>query len=336
MNLPLREMAYAVANSLGVSRMMRHRRRRDVLILMYHGVIDDDAPFERWTHLAASRFRWQMQWLRERYRVLPLQQVVAAMRSGSSLPDNTAVVTFDDGLESTYTRAFPILRDLRVPATVFLTTAFMGTEQLPTSSRIFLALRSTEKRELDLTDHGLDRYTLRGTAQRDAVADHIRAFAKRTPFDEKLAMLNDLEARLEVEPSKYPEFAHEFRMMSWAQVQEMQKSRLIEFGAHGSHHAILSRLPQDLMRSEIVDSCDEVRRRLGVHDVTFAYPNGLRQDFSPEAKDVLREAAASCGLSAISGLCSTGDDMFELKRIGIGNNVGRSRFAAMCSGIEAG
>ena len=254
------------------------------------------------------------------------------MRAGA-LPDNTAVVTFDDGLESTYTRAFPILRDLRVPATVFLTTAFMGTEQLPTSSRIFLAL-STEKRELDLTDHGLDRYTLRGTAQRDAVADHIRAFAKRTPFDEKLAMLNDLEARLEVEPSKYPEFAHEFRMMSWAQVQEMQKSRLIEFGAHGSHHEILSRLPQDLMRSEIVDGCGEIRRRLGVHDVTFAYPNGLRQDFSPEAGHAAR-SRASCGLPRSAG-CVTGDDMFELKRIGIGTNVGRSRFAAMCSGIEAG
>ena len=336
MNLPLREMAYAVANSLGVSRVMRHRRRKDTLILMYHGVVDDDAPFTRWTHLPASRFRWQMEWLRENYRVLPLQQVIAAMRTGSSLPDNTAVVTFDDGLKSTYTRAFPVLKDLRLPATVLLTTAYMGTEDIPTSSRIFLALRSTTKQRLDLRDHGLKTYSFHTAAQRDATSDHIRAHAKAASFDAKIKMLRELEAQLEVDPSKYPDYADEFRMMSWSQVKEMQQSKLIEFGAHGSHHEILSRLPHDMMRSEIVDSCEEVRQRLGVHDVTFAYPNGLPEDFSPEAKTVLREASASCGLSAISGLCSSGDDMFELKRVGIGNNVGRSRFAAMCSGIEAG
>ena len=31
-----------------------------------------------------------------------------------------------------------------------------------------------------------------------------------------------------------------------------------------------------------------------------------------------------------------GDDLFELKRIGIGADVGRGRFAAMCSGLESG
>lgn len=336
MKAVFRDMAYAVANSLGVGRMMRHRHRRDILILMYHGVVDDDAPFERWTHLAASEFAWQMEWLRGQYRILPLQQVLAAMRTGKPLPDNTAVVTFDDGLRSIHSRAFPILRRQRIPATVFLTTAFIGTDQMPTSSRIYMALRSTAHRHLDLHDHGLESFTFDDQAQRDAVADRIRAHAKGIACAAKHALVAALEERLEVDPTRYTEIADEFRMLTWDQVREMQGSGLIEFGAHGAHHEILSQLPTQEMRREIVDSCAEVRQRLGVEQVPFAYPNGRRQDFSPEAKSVLREAAANAALSTIEGLCSTDDDLFELKRIGIGNNVGRNRFAAMCSGLETG
>lgn len=333
MKASCQEIFCAVANSIGLSRMLRHRRRKDILILMYHGVVEDNAPFKRWTHLPASRFAWQMEWLRRHYRVLPLQRVLAAMQTGSPLPDNTAVVTFDDGLQNTCTRAFPTLKRLGIPATVFLTTAYVGTGKLPTSSRIFLALRSSRLRRLDLRDHGLKDFQFDTMAQRDAVADEVRSYAKNIAFEAKLALLNDLEARLEVDPARYPEYADEFRMMSWQQVKLMQQSGLINFGAHGSRHEILSRLPHDVMRSEIVDSCEEVRRQLGIEHVTFAYPNGRRQDFPPEAKQMLQEASASCGLSAIGGLCSTGDDVFELKRVGVGNNVGRSRFAAMCSGL---
>ena len=41
-------------------------------------------------------------------------------------------VTFDDGYREVYTRAWPVLRDLRIPATVFLPTGFMeGTAPAP-------------------------------------------------------------------------------------------------------------------------------------------------------------------------------------------------------------
>ena len=39
------------------------------------------------------------------------------------------VVTLDDGFESVYTNACPVLRELNVPATVFLNTAYLGSPE---------------------------------------------------------------------------------------------------------------------------------------------------------------------------------------------------------------
>jgi peptidoglycan/xylan/chitin deacetylase (PgdA/CDA1 family) len=41
------------------------------------------------------------------------------------VPPRTVAVTFDDGFESVYVHAWPVLQDLHIPATVFLATAYM-------------------------------------------------------------------------------------------------------------------------------------------------------------------------------------------------------------------
>jgi peptidoglycan/xylan/chitin deacetylase (PgdA/CDA1 family) len=41
-------------------------------------------------------------------------------------PPRTIALTFDDGFQSVYTHAWPVLREFRVPATIFLATAYLG------------------------------------------------------------------------------------------------------------------------------------------------------------------------------------------------------------------
>jgi peptidoglycan/xylan/chitin deacetylase (PgdA/CDA1 family) len=58
-----------------------------------------------------------------RFNVLPLLDVLSAIRDGKSLPDRTVAITMDDGFSSVYTTAWPKLRAAKLPFTIFIATA---------------------------------------------------------------------------------------------------------------------------------------------------------------------------------------------------------------------
>jgi peptidoglycan/xylan/chitin deacetylase (PgdA/CDA1 family) len=72
--------------------------------------------------VSATAFERQMSLLQKwRYRVIAFADLVACLDRGEPLPRRAAVITFDDGYEETYTVAWPILRRVDFPATVFVT-----------------------------------------------------------------------------------------------------------------------------------------------------------------------------------------------------------------------
>jgi peptidoglycan/xylan/chitin deacetylase (PgdA/CDA1 family) len=94
------------------------------VILQYHHV-STQTPAS--TSISPDAFRAQINYLKDNgFTVLPLEQVVSALRTGSELPDRTAVISFDDGYFSVYETAFPILRELDFPFTIFIAADLIG------------------------------------------------------------------------------------------------------------------------------------------------------------------------------------------------------------------
>jgi peptidoglycan/xylan/chitin deacetylase (PgdA/CDA1 family) len=108
--------------------MWAREREAGLFVLIYHRV---GAGQGREMDLPASRFVRQMRMLRSRVEVVSLADGLD--RLAARPPDRDLVaVTFDDGYREVYTRAWPVLRDLRIPATVFLPTGFIdGTSPAP-------------------------------------------------------------------------------------------------------------------------------------------------------------------------------------------------------------
>lgn len=94
-------------------------------VLMYHSIDDQ----WRRTKLSVSpeQFRAQMRFLREKkYDVIPLERLADMIKDGKRLPHNIVAVTFDDGNLNNYTNAFPVLKQYKIPATVFVVSDWIG------------------------------------------------------------------------------------------------------------------------------------------------------------------------------------------------------------------
>ena len=95
-------------------------------ILIYHTVDNYEQARPAGVDCPPSVFAEHMTWLSQNYKVIPLQELTEEyLAKGKTAPRDVAVVTFDDGYEDNYTNAFPILRNLALPATIFCVTKYL-------------------------------------------------------------------------------------------------------------------------------------------------------------------------------------------------------------------
>ncbi len=102
---------------------VRADRYQTIPILCYHRLGTGNNRMV----VPAAGFAQQMDWLAANgYTVLALQDLPAFLQGQRALPARTVVLTFDDGYESVYRHAFPVLKKHGFKATVFVYTDFVG------------------------------------------------------------------------------------------------------------------------------------------------------------------------------------------------------------------
>ena len=108
------------------------QERKDVKvpILLYHHITTEEfsngneisliSPFDFRLHMTAIKVNFTPISLRQYY------EYVTCTDGSVTLPDDPIIVTFDDGYLSNYEIAFPILKELEIPATIFVVTDTVG------------------------------------------------------------------------------------------------------------------------------------------------------------------------------------------------------------------
>jgi peptidoglycan/xylan/chitin deacetylase (PgdA/CDA1 family) len=97
------------------------RSNYTVPIIMYHSVNPVENPAIRRLILTPESFRRQMCFLKDhRYNVVTLRELAGLIASGEKIPPRTIAITFDDGYRDNYTYAFPVLKEYKIPAAIFI------------------------------------------------------------------------------------------------------------------------------------------------------------------------------------------------------------------------
>ncbi|SOX53302.1 polysaccharide deacetylase [Mycobacterium ahvazicum] len=326
----VKNIAAGLLCAAGVPALARRRHRDALAIVMFHGVEDQPLSPACWHVLDSAMYRRQLEYIRDHFNVLALEEALDRLAAGT-LPPRAMAITFDDGTRNLATHAVPVLRELGLPAAVFLATGPMNSGETLWPDRLWLAIAHTTATEVDLTALGLGTCSLNGNAHRGAVYASAVQRCKDLADAQRIAMLDHVFGALGYRDSAD---GGPFRMLSWDEARAMAGDGLVTLYPHSVTHPILARCEDDKLEREIADSCAAIERETGRAPTVFAYPNGRAQDFDARARDVLRRRGVRWALSTTPGFADRRCDPMALPRLAVGSNSSFDYFRLMvCGGL---
>jgi peptidoglycan/xylan/chitin deacetylase (PgdA/CDA1 family) len=285
--------------------------RRGGAVLMYHQVVE--TPVSIWdTAVSPTHFREHMQALVDSGRpVLAFGDFVHALRTGA-LPPRAIAITFDDGYADNALLALPVLEELGLPATFFVTACAVdaaGEMWWDELERILLTLPELPDR-LDIAIGGRDLHVDIDGTPADSIGWYASTDEPRCGRQSALlAIWRELTPRSLADKEDAcaalatwagvdtaPRPTH--RMLTAAELGLLAASPSAEIGSHTMTHASLP--ATDDLAFELARSREALAAHVGSPVDVIAYPSG---HYDERVRHATAEAgyvaAASCDLGAV-------------------------------------
>lgn len=279
-------------------------RRARLSILIFHRVLAKPDPLFPETP-DAQAFSAQMRWVRSLFNILPLGEAIERLYH-HTLPSRALCITFDDGYADNESVAAPILQQLSLPATVFVTTDFVDGGCM-WNDRVIEAVRACQADSIDLSDASLGRMDVASSLTRRRAIDELLGQIKHMEPAQRRAATDAVVAACGGRPSP--------NLMMPAEQLRCLRQQNIEVGAHTATHPILTKVSSSVARDEVVRSKARLEDLLDERISLFAYPNGVpEQDYSAEHVEIVRAAGYSAAVTTAWGAASSRSDRFQLPR----------------------
>ncbi len=296
----LASLGYAALKVAGVTTVAR-RLCSGGVILCYHNVVADGphaygAAGDSSIHVSLNDFARQVRWLKAHYEMIALRQFVERLARGRPL-QGAAAITFDDGYGGVFQHAWPLLRDLGVPATAFIVAEKPGDQSAFWWDHPAVAQQATSAyRRRWLGELGGDEARI------------VATLPDRSP------------ARLP--PERHP--------ATWEAIAAAAASGLA-LGAHSTTHRTLTLLKQSEFEREVAGCRDVIHQRTGVSAELFAYPYGL---WDPRVREAVRGAGYRGAVTIDYGLNGRDADPWALRRVTVPASIAQPAFEAWVAGLR--
>lgn len=289
-------------------------------ILYYHRIFPNNpAP-----DVTLSLFEWEMAYLRKRYQVLSLTELLGYINGDLKLERPGVAITFDDGWFDNFVYAYPVIRKHGLKATIFVSTGKMrqGESVRPTLEDCWSGRRSIDDLQhpkgveegfldslsgdlrefltweelrvmqksgiIDIQSHGVEH-------RKVFCGDEQKGWAKGKVSWSVLSAKPDIKEGMPVYPAKsalaakayFPDCHGSGR---WETENEMNKRAL----------------------GELTESKSRIASEIGIAPVHLCWPWG---QYSDEGIELAKEAGYSACYTTKAGTVSKGTDRYRIPRV---------------------
>lgn len=321
--------AYRAAQFV-VSRLRRAKNRLanrldpPVVILIYHRVTTL-ASDPQLLAVTPDNFRAQMRHLKERYPLVRFEEDWSRLRRPA------VVVTFDDGYADNALEALPILEEVGVPATFFVSTGTLGSrrefwwdelERVIQGAGTFPATFALEDAQVGRS------WPTASATERQALYDDMHRLLMAADAGAREHWLSQLRSWAGL-PA---EGRGGHRPMTVDELRRLAASSWVTIGAHTVSHSALAALEVDAQREEVLTSKSELEAALGREVTVFSYPYGKRSSYTRDSVRICREAGFLKAAANFPGQAHRWSDPFQLPRQLV-RNWDAQRFAEEMKGF---
>jgi peptidoglycan/xylan/chitin deacetylase (PgdA/CDA1 family) len=298
--------------------LARRYNRGRVRILCYHGVwIADDAYGGDQMFIRPQTFESRLRLLKaQKFQVISLDDAFEGLRGHKALPDDSVVITIDDGWFGTFAHMLPALRQHTMPATLYCDSANLlsGAPVLHVMTRYLARIHGME----DSADPEVSR--LVSVAADPAASDNAKREA-----------LHALAAAFGIDLSLY-EKQRAFSYMSPDELRQASDQGLaIELHTH--HHSLRNFEPEQVAEEIEMNrtALGEILARAPQSFTHFCYPSGLT---APGLPKMLERLGIRSATTLNAGLAAPADDPLLLPRIIDGDQRTPLEFEAELCGVS--
>lgn len=279
-------------------------RQGRLTILMFHRVLPAPDPVR--SHLPdVVLFEAMLAWLKSVFNVIPLDEAVERLRTGS-LPSRAAAITFDDGYADNHLLALPVIRKHGLHATFFISTGFLDGGVMWNDALAY-AVRGSRLEVLDCSGVGLGVHPLASSGDRAAALRKLNRAVKHLPYAERSRIVEGIVGLSGVELPKD-------LMLTTDQLRALRAAGM-GIGAHTVTHPILAACDDAFAHGEIADGKAALEDVLKEEVRLFAYPNGKPDaDYRSVHVEMVRGLGFRAAVSTSFGAACGADDRYQLPR----------------------
>jgi len=325
-----------ILKALGLFSLARWVTRRKLRILCYHGLWYGGQPqYGDCLYMDPKQFEERMRWLAaSAYPVLPLDEAIRRLDEGG-LPNNAVVITIDDGWYSTYRGMVPVLRDLDLPATLYVTTYYVTRGGPVLNVLLDYMVNRAAPSNLSYAELLLDlpapAFKPDSDSGRALIAEQLARTTDQLPnLQARLEYVLAINRKLRVDLNTI--LAERlFDLMTETEVRACQAAG-IDIQLHTHTHR-MHQLDPGKVTDEIVENRAQLARILGSEPGSlrhFCFPSGV---YSEHVFDALRASGVVSATTTESGLVSADDERMRLSRILDCQSMTQIELEARLSGI---